>query len=508
MEEQAVTSMLERAGQGISDARTTSAVPLPEPQQRGSPRGSWFARYPAWPITAMLAGMPAWWALGIGDYIPIALAIPIAREMYRWRANRLRPIRVPPGFGLWVMFLIVTLAGLATINLIAPETVASPLHHKIFSFVIRLAQYISITIMFLYAGNLTEEELPRRRLAWLLGLVAIYATIGGVGGVVAPNFRITSPLAFVIPSSLIASSSLFQGITHPGLAEVQTILGAPAGRPDAPFTFTNTWGSAVVMLVPWLLVGWWWRGSRRERWIAAAAIVVVMVPFLYSLDRGAWLAAGVAVLYIALRMAARGRIALLGAIITIVAMAAIAIAVTPLHNLVVGRVHNGKSDAIRLSQASIALKDAEASPIIGYGDTRHMQGSPQSITIGPSGYCPTCGQYEIGSNGQLWLLLICSGFLGAALYLGFFGYGIWHYRKDLSPYGLAGVLVLLLTFVFMFAYDAVGSPLVFTMLSYALLWRNEMAARQLSVGQPSVTGAARSAQPSGLPREAPEGSLA
>jgi hypothetical protein len=43
---------------------------------------------------------------------------------------------------------------------------------------------------------------------------------------------------------------------------------------------------------------------------------------------------------------------------------------------------------------------------------------------------------------------------------------------------VAGVLVLLLTFVFMIAYDAVGAPLAITMLSYALLWRNGAARRQ------------------------------
>ena len=42
---------------------------------------------------------------------------------------------------------------------------------------------------------------------------------------------------------------------------------------------------------------------------------------------------------------------------------------------------------------------------------------------------------------------------------------------------MAGVLVLLLTFVFMVAYSAVGAPLGLSMLAYALLWRNERAMR-------------------------------
>ena len=109
--------------------------------------------------------------------------------------------------------------------------------------------------------------------------------------------------------------------------------------------------------------------------------------------------------------------------------------------------------------------------------------------MGRSAKCPSCGNGTIGGNGQLWLLLICSGFVGAGLYLAFFAYGIWRYRRDTTPYGLAGVLVLILPFVFMLSYTAVGAPLGFTMLSYALLWRNAQARRQeaaLAAGQPAA----------------------
>ncbi|MBO0809199.1 MAG: ligase, partial [Actinobacteria bacterium] len=59
--------------------------------------------------------------------------------------------------------------------------------------------------------------------------------------------------------------------------------------------------------------------------------------------------------------------------------------------------------------------------------------------------------------------------------------GSWRYRHDSTAAGMAGELVLLLSFVFMFAYDAVGIPLAITMLSYALLWRNDTAEQPRSV---------------------------
>ncbi|HEX5297682.1 MAG TPA: polysaccharide biosynthesis C-terminal domain-containing protein, partial [Streptosporangiaceae bacterium] len=56
-------------------------------------------------------------------------------------------------------------------------------------------------------------------------------------------------------------------------------------------------------------------------------------------------------------------------------------------------------------------------------------------------------------------------------------FGAWRFRRDFSPYGLAGVLTLLLTFVFMIAYTAAGGPITFTMLAYALLWKNDRVLR-------------------------------
>ncbi len=123
------------------------------------------------------------------------------------------------------------------------------------------------------------------------------------------------------------------------------------------------------------------------------------------------------------------------------------------------------------------MRDAAASPIVGYGDTRQQQGSAKSIAVGPTAKCKNCGQQEVGSTGQLWLLLVCNGFAGTALYIGFFGYGVWRFRRDRSPYGIAGSVVLLLGFVYMLSYDAVGAPLGFTILAYAMLWRNDSAGR-------------------------------
>jgi O-Antigen ligase len=449
-----------------------------EPGQRRNSVGAWLTRHPAWPITALLAGYPLWWALGTGDYMWVLLAVPMASRMIAWRAHGSRRLRVPPGFSVWLLFLVWAVAGVSMLTLAAPGTIESPVSHRLVSYAIRTGSYIGITVMLLYAGNLTETELPRRKLAWLMGLLGIYITVLGVAGILAPAFQFASPLVYVLPKGLQANS-LVSATLHPGLAQLQDVFGASTQpRPKAPFSFTNVWGQCLTMTVPWLVMACQQSGSRRQRIIGSVTLAFALVALVYSLNRGAWIGTGVAAAYIAVRLAARGRIGMLGGLAAALAAVAIIVIASPLHTVISLRLQNGKSNDIRSSLSALAVRDALASPILGYGDTRQQRGSPQSITVGPSDICPLCGAQAVGGTGQLWLLLICDGFVGAALYFGFFGYAAWRYRRDLTPYGLVGVLVIVLSFVYMFTYDEVPAPLGLTMLSVALLWRNEQHLRQ------------------------------
>ena len=421
----------------------------------------------------------------------IFLAIPMAVRLRAWHAHG-RRMRVPPGFGIWLLFLVVMLAGLATLSLTAPGTTASALSSRLLSYVDRSACYLAVTVLLLFAGNLTEQECSRRRLAWLLGLLGIYAVVGGLGGVADPSLQFTSPLAYVLPHSF-THNTLIQSWMHPGFSQTQSVLGSATGRPKAPFDYTNTWGNCVTILLPWLLVAWW--KTRRRRWMALFITAIALVPILYSLNRAVWVGLAFAVCYLAFRLAARGRVAPLGAVCLGSAVIGLLVLATPLHNIVTERLQHQQSNSIRSTLTDLSVKDALASPLIGYGDTRHMQGSPQSIAVGPSANCILCGQLIVGSTGQLWLLLVADGLAGTVLYLGFFAYGVWRYRRDTTRYGITGVLVLLLSFVYMFAYVAVVVPLAFTMLAYALLWRNDRWMRSGRVAADSAEAPGRAVSP-------------
>ncbi len=430
---------------------------------------------PAWPISWLLIGYPLWWALGLADFMWIILAAPMAVRMIQWVRHG-RRLRVPPAFGLWLLFLICTVIGAATLGLTAPDTAASSISHRFFSYADRTVTYVGITILLLYAGNLTERELPRRRLAWMLGLLAIYTTVGGLAAIADPHFQFSSPAQFLLPRSL-QSNAFIHAVTHPGLAQLQNVLGGANARPKALFDYTNTWAECLTLLIPWLLVGWWVARDRGRQLLVAAVVVLAAVTLLYSLNRGAWIGAALLIAALVVRHAVKRPARLIGTLgiaLTVIAVLAFA---TPVSSLISGRVQHGASNNLRASLDSLSVKDALASPVLGYGDTRKQIGSHNGISRGPTAKCAICGQQEVGSTGQLWLLLVCNGIVGTILYLGFFVAGIWRFRRDRTPYGHAGLLILVLSLFYTIAYDALPAPLGFTMLAYALLWRSDVEAR-------------------------------
>lgn len=426
---------------------------------------------PGWPLTALIAGFPLWWVLGLAQFIFVIAAVPMLVHLLR-RGGR---IRTPPGFGLWALFCCWMLAGALALKLTAPDTLAPTLDFgSVMSFVMRAANYLAATVILLYVGNLTEREYPRRKLVSLLGYFALVTIAGGMLGTFLPHLEFTSLTEMVLPQSLSSNRSL-QAMIHPAVAQVQDITGEEAGRAKAPFDYTNTWGANLSGLLVWAYAGWFATGTRTKRWLTIIATIIAAIPIVYSLNRGMWIGFGIIIVYIAVRMAARGKFLVLGTLMCGIAVAGLVFIFSPLQTIVSERLANPHSDDIRTTLAETSVKDALSSPVIGYGSTRKLLGSSQSIAVGHSSTCPQCGNASIGSTGQLWLLLIANGFVGTFLYVGFFIYAVWRYRGDRSPIGLAGSLSMLLPLWYMFTYVTVGSSLVIAFMGLGLLWRNERA---------------------------------
>ena len=497
-----MTTALQRPDQNGQSGRSGVADSAVVPESPPKPRGNWFAREPAWPLVALLAGWPLWWALGLVSYIAVILAVPMGWKMYLWVARDGRRIRKPPAYGLWLLFLVVMFFGVAMLKLNAPETLPGGiLSHKLASWALRAVFYLSATITLLFAGNLTESELSRHRLAWLLGLVAVYSIVFGIAAVADPGFHFTSPLAAVVPNTIQQADTAIASALHPAFSQKQTFGGT--GRIAAPFTYSNGYGNNLAILLPWMVVAWILEGTRRYRRIGLVMLSISIVPIVFSFDRGLWVGLVLGAAYLVVRLGAKNPKMLL-AFVGALLLVTIILAATPLLSLVSARINKGSSDAGRTNQAVVAVKGALTSPVLGYGDTRREQGASNSIAVGKSANCPACGNNSIGSHGQLFLLLFANGIVGAIFYMGFFGYGVWVFRRDKTLYGLAGSLILLLGFVFSFVYEAVGPTLSFMMLSYALLWRNDMyRGDQLAAAEadelPTATGNGGASLPAGSP---------
>lgn len=438
---------------------------------RGTIRRPRLGLRPGWPLTALIIGFPLWWALGLAQFIFVIAAVPMAWHLLRMGGR----VRVPRGFGLWGLFCIWMLVGGVALGLTAPDTLPATLDFgTVMSFVMRAADYLAATVILLYVGNLTEAQFPRKKLAKLLGYFALVTIGGGILGTFWAHLEFTSLMEMVLPKSISSDRSV-QAMIHPAVAQVQDITGEEAGRPKAPFDYTNTWGANLSGLLVWLFAGWWAMGTRIQRWITVIATGVAAAPIVYSLNRGMWIGLGIIIVYVALRMAARGKFLVLGTLMCGIALTGVIIIVSPLQTIISERLANPHSDDIRTTLAVTSVKDAISSPILGYGSTRKLLGSSQSIAVGHSSSCPQCGNASIGSTGQLWLLLIANGFVGTFLYVGFFVYAVWRYRGDRTPIGLAGSLSVLLPLWYMFTYVTVGSSLVIAFLGLGLLWRNERA---------------------------------
>lgn len=425
---------------------------------------------PAWPLSAFLLGFPVWWLLGMSSFILILLAVPMGFWLLRHR-----PIVVPPAFGWWLLFLICVVVSGAMLGLRAPDTVDATFLSRVPAFAFRLLNYIAATIAMLFVINLPEKDLGTRRLVRMHGVFFLVVVLGGLAGTFFYSFEFTSPLELIAPSS-ITSNRFAASLLHPSLAQVQEVLGYEEPRPSAPFEYTNSWGNNLSLLMVWFVVATWvWGGAKRRIW-CAVVLAVSVIPIIYSLNRGLWIGLIAALLYLCVRAALHGRVQLVFGFVCAIAVATSIIVMSPLYGVIQERLANPHSNEARMNTSTAAVTAASSSPILGYGSTRAVVGSAQTIAVGRSATCPQCGNAQIGGAGQLWLLLVAQGFVGLILYVGFFLRTLWIYRHDHSAVAVGGFLVIGLGLLYMPVYNAVGVPLAIYMFAVALLWRQRRAA--------------------------------
>lgn len=421
---------------------------------------------PGWPLAVAYVGYPLWWLLGLRSFVFLLAAVPMGLALLGRRR-----LVAPRGFGVWLLFVAWVVGGFALLGVHAPGAKDGGRATQYFSAGYRLAWYVTLTIVVLYVGNLSERELPTRRICRWLSSLFIVTVLGGYLGVVAPHFQFTSPIEHLVPSG-VAQSDFFKSLTHPVAAQVQDFLGYSQGRPAAPYYHANDWGANFGLLLPFFVLEWFRRDGGRRRWIGAGVAVAATVPVIESLNRGLWIGLGLMALYVVLSAALSGRYVALGGLAAAAAVVAVLIVATPLKGTIQARLAAGQSNNARAQLASRTVADvADTSPIVGFGSTRNVQGNFNTIGGGATPSCPRCSPPAMGTQGHVWLVLFGQGFVGAALFFWFLLRRFVPYMHDRRPFAIAACASFVFFLVVIWVYDLLDVPLVTLMLALAVLWR-------------------------------------
>jgi hypothetical protein len=269
------------------------------------------------------------------------------------------------------------------------------------SFSARAGFYVAAGIWLVYVTNLPAAHTERltRALFWFFGFVVL----AGFVGMVVPVTDFATPVERALPASL-RSIDFVRDMVHAQVVQVHDFLGFAVSRPAAPFPFTNMWGAVLGILAPIafyatrIAAGGWRRTGAR------VFLVLALIPMVYSLNRGLWVSVAAAIAYVAARLAVHGRARPLINVIAALFVLAVLIVTTPLGTLAGERLDNGHSDARRENLVQESLATTAEAPILGHG--------------GPVVDIEKPDRAPIGTHGQLWLLLVSHGVVGAGLYVG------------------------------------------------------------------------------------------
>ncbi len=349
-------------------------------------------RLPAWPLAVPLVGLPVWWVLGLSLFIwPVVAAVMTAFLVLHGK------IRVPVGFALWAAFMAWMVMSVVMID--EPG--------RVLGFGMRAAMYLAAGVVFLYVYNASRSNLPVRRVSGFMTVYWLFVVMAGLLAVAVPYGRIPTPLSYVIPASL--QSNEFVGLLATVPFSQTSDVVEP--RPAAPFPYTNTWGAAFVVLLPFVILT---LTRTRSLWVRVGivlALAVSTVPALATQNRGMILTLAVGLAYVGVRYAIQGRPGPLIGVLGVGLAAGLLAFMLPVSDGIAQRLESSSTTTDRLSLYAETAARAAESPWLGFGAPRPSE---------TSDYLDSAG-----TNGQIWTVLFSHGFPGAFFYLAFCAWLIW-----------------------------------------------------------------------------------
>lgn len=344
------------------------------------------ATLPAWPVLTLLGGFPVWYLTGLMPFIPAIYTIIFLMYLLGKRQLRLHGLVIG-----YAAFLAWALASVMMIDSFG----------RLIGFGQRYAMLMLAGLGVLYIMN-ARESISRSRLTGAFTIVWGTVVIGGVAGVISPEFQFTTPMGMLLPGA-ITSNELVHDWLFPQLAEIQTPWGAPEpfNRPSAPFPYANSWGSAIALLTPIAMSHLADTPYVKVRVGICIGFGLSLIPALESLNRGMLIGLGVAWAYVFVRSVTldfrKLALTLMGAGFAVVGIA--------LASGLVARISERQtySDTTsgRGSLYEETLQRTMMSPLLGYGAPR------------PSNF----HEIAAGTQGYIWTLMFSFGFVGLALFI-------------------------------------------------------------------------------------------
>lgn len=434
-------------------------------------RGPWRLNI-AWPLQWMLVGYPLWWALGLAGIVPLAAATVMGFQILKWRR-----LRLPAGFGIWVLFLAWMLAGVFVLWVHAPGTVEGGGPERLIGFGYRVLWYVAATIMMLYPLAIPPRLLPSMQIARWLGILLISAGFLGLIGVFMPGFSLTSPMELIVPGA--QRDGFVRTLVHPALTTASDFLGYEQPRPKAPFAYPNAWGNNIGLLVPFFVVAWLDGAGRLRRLTVPVVLALLAVPVAFSLNRGLWLGLIVALIYLVVILVRDRKWPALWSVVASLVVGALLLVLSPLWPTITLRLERAHSNERRETVALVVLQTTwEGSPLLGYGSTRKVSGNFESIAGGQTADCRQCAAPPLGTQGFMWRLVFTTGFVGTALFVGFAAIQFFTHFRRREPLCIVGSITIVTSGVYFIVYDSLELPMLISFLAIGLMNRERILTDQ------------------------------
>lgn len=340
---------------------------------------------PAWPVLVLLWGMPLWWGVGLLPFCTAIMAIPmVAFLIQRGR------VLIVPGTVPYVAFVVWML----------PCALMLDSAGRILGFGVRFSQFASVAVIFVYVINARHALTPQRLLGGLTS-TWVFVIIGGYLGILWPQGELTNTVGLILPGFL-RNNEYISDLVFPPFAEIQIPWGAdePFIRPSAPFAYTNGWGAAIAILTPIAVANAIARRTAKATIWLVIGICASIPPAVATTNRGLFVGLIIVVAYVLLRLLFRGKwvpflwVAFLGAGLTLI---------LTLSGMLEGITERQETVDTTEGRGNLYAETFERtllSPVLGYGSPRPSYTS----------------EINVGTQGMLWNLMFCFGFVGLALF--------------------------------------------------------------------------------------------